>query len=262
MHTARVATLARQGKLSIETCARAERDAFFHRMMKKHGAGFVFLAHHAEDQAETVLGNLCRGTSLHGLSGMALSATDREGLTKLRPLLEARREEVDGFVQAHQLAFREDSSNVSAEHRRNRFRHEALPLLREICQRDVVEIIVRGARFAARVEAFLREYALRFAQEEGVWEADQTLAITPGLKAAHPAVQARILRHWLVKLLKIKGVGSHEIEGVLGLLDNDGVAKVNLPGSACVRRKAKRLFVEPAQPSAPGNAGPLTRGAT
>jgi tRNA(Ile)-lysidine synthase len=244
LHTARVATLAKRARLSIETCARAERDGFFHRMMKKHEAPFVFLAHHAEDQAETVLGNLCRGAGLHGLSGMGFSATDREGTTKLRPLLEVRREEVDAFVQVHSLAFREDSSNTSVEHRRNRLRHEALPLLREICQRDVVEIIVRGARFAGRDETFLRETALRFAQEERIWEADDSILVAPALKAAHPAIQARILRHWLVNRLKIKGIGSHEIEGVLNLLGNEGVAKTNLPGSLVVRRKAKRLFVE------------------
>jgi tRNA(Ile)-lysidine synthase TilS/MesJ len=175
---------------------------------------------------------------------MGFTATDREGLSKMRPLLEVRREEVDGFVQVHSLAFREDSSNTSVEHRRNRLRHEALPLLREICQRDVVEIIVRGARFAGRDETFLRENALRLAQEERIWEADDSLAITPGLKAGHPAIQARILRHWLVKRLKIKGIGSHEIEGVLNLLENDGVAKTNLPGGLVVRRKARHLFVE------------------
>jgi tRNA(Ile)-lysidine synthase len=161
-----------------------------------------------------------------------------------------RREEIDGFIQAHELPYREDSSNASPEHRRNRLRHEAIPLLREICERDVVDIIVRGARFAGRDEAFLREYALRLAQQEGVWEADNSLALAPGVKSAHPAIQARILRHWLVKVLKMKGIGSHEIEGVLGLLENESVAKVNLPGGACVRRKAKRLFVEP-PPAAP-----------
>jgi tRNA(Ile)-lysidine synthase len=237
MHTAPVATLAKRGKLSIETCARQERDAFFHRMMKKHHAPFVFLAHHAEDQAETVLGNLCRGAGLHGLSGMANSATDREGLAKVRPLLEL-----------NDLAFRDDSSNASMEHRRNRLRHEAIPLLREICQRDVVEIMVRGARFAGRDETFLREYALRLAEKERLWEEDNSLLITPEFKAAHPAIQVRILRHWLVKRLKVKGIGSHEIEGVLGLLESDGVAKSNLPGGGSVRRRAKRLFVEPSLP--------------
>jgi tRNA(Ile)-lysidine synthase len=254
IHTARIAVLAKRARTSIETCARAERDAFFQRMMKKHQTPFVFLAHHAEDQAETVLGNLCRGAGLHGLSGMSVSATDREGLTKLRPLLEVRREEVNGVVQEHNLQFREDTSNASLEHRRNRLRHEALPLLREICQRDVVDIMVRSARFAGRDETFLREYALRLAQQEGVWEGDDSLSITPALKAAHPAIQARILRHWLVKRLKIKGIGSHEIEGVLNLLANDGIAKANLPGSAAVRRKAKRLFVEAAH--IPGSGAP------
>jgi tRNA(Ile)-lysidine synthase len=263
-HTVRVESLARAGKLSIETCARAERDAFFHRMAKKHGTPYVFLAHHAEDQAETVLGNLCRGAGLHGLSGMTATATDREGLTKLRPLLEVRREDIDAYVAACGLDFREDSSNASLKHRRNRLRHEALPLLREVCERDVVEIITRCARFAGRDETFLRESALRLAQQEGVWETGGALRITPGLKSAHPALQARILRHWLVKILKMKGVGSHEIEGALGLLNGEGVAKMNLPGGAWLRRKSQRLFVETAPSLGAGSAAapPVTRAAT
>lgn len=262
VHTARVEVLARRDKLSIETCARAERDAFFHRMMQKHQAPFVFLAHHAEDQAETVLGNLCRGTSLHGLSGMAVSATDRDGLVKLRPLLEVRREEINAYVQDRGLAFREDSSNASLLHRRNRLRHEALPLLGEICQRDVVDIMARGARFAGRDEAFLRETALRLAQAEGVWEADGSLQITPRLKEAHPAIQARVLRHWLVKILKVKAVGSHEIEGVLGLMSDTAIAKLNLPGGVWVRRKARRLFIEPLPALASEQAAPPTKAST
>jgi tRNA(Ile)-lysidine synthase len=190
---------------------------------------------------------------------MALTSTDREGLIKLRPLLEARREEINGYVRAHDLPVREDSSNASLQHRRNRLRHEALPLLVDICQRDVVETMVRGARFAGRDEAFLRETALRLAQEEGLWEADGALAVTPRLKAAHFSIQARIVRHWLVKTLKMKGVGSHEIEGVVGLLENENVAKLNLPGGACVRRKAKRLFVETAQPAAAEKAAALRK---
>lgn len=260
LHTARIASLAKRGKLSIETCARAERDAFFQRMMARHGTPFVFLAHHAEDQAETVLGNLCRGASLHGLSGMPYSAIDREGLTKARPLLEVRREELNGWVDSRRLAFREDSSNASLQYRRNRLRHEVLPLLGEVCQRDVVEIIVRGARFAGRDEAFLRECAIRFAQDERLWEADDSLAITPGFKAAHQALQARILRHWLVKILKVKGVGSHEIESVLGLLENEAVAKVNLPGGHWVRRRAKRLFLDSVAPSQRGEPDSVRTG--
>jgi tRNA(Ile)-lysidine synthase len=253
-HSVRVAALAKSAKLSLETCARAERDAFFHRMTQKHHTPFVFLAHHAEDQAETVLGNLCRGAGLHGLSGMNPSSTDREGLTKLRPLLEVRREDVDAYIKVRGLAYREDSSNTSLEHQRNRLRREALPMLREVCQRDVVEIIVRCARFAGRDEAFLRETALRLAQHEGIWEPGDTLRITDGLKHAHPAVQARVLRHWLVKILKVKGVGAHEIEGALGLLNGDRVAKLNLSGGAWVRRKAKRLFLEQSPTASSGPA--------
>lgn len=250
-----VAAFAGAHKLSIETAARIKRDMFFKTIAQDEGAPFVFLAHHAEDQAETVLGNLCRGAGLQGLSGMAVTATDAAGLVKLRPLLEVRRSEIDVYMEAHGLAYREDSSNTSRAHRRNRLRHEVLPLLSEVCLRDVAELIARSAKLAARDEACLRELALRFTQEQGVWGQDGSLRITPALKALHPALLSRIVRGWLTERLTLPGIGHHEIEVVMGMLTDNGPAKVNLPGASHVRRRAKRLFVVPGQTQDPSGQG-------
>ena len=244
VHREDIAALAKEHKFSIETAARVARDRFLNAVARNEGAPFVFLAHHMEDNAETVLGNLCRGSGLQGLSGMAVTATDAAGLVKLRPLLEVRRVEINAYIEAHALSFREDGSNTSRAHRRNRLRHEVLPLLREVCQRDVGELIARSAKLVARDEACLREQALRFAQKQGVWREDASLQITPALKALHPALLSRIVRCWLTERLLLPGIGHHEIEVVMGMLTDGGAAKVNLPGACHVRRRAKRLFVE------------------
>ncbi|MFZ4766622.1 MAG: tRNA lysidine(34) synthetase TilS [Roseimicrobium sp.] len=240
-----VAALAEAQKLSTETAARLARDAFFQKVAQATGTAFVFLAHHAEDNAETVLGNLCRGAGLAGLSGMALASEhEASGLVKLRPLLAVRRAEIDAYIKSHGLAYREDGSNASLEHRRNRFRHEVLPLLVAVCRRDVVPLVCRAAKLAARDEAFLSESAIRFAQEQRLGEPGGALRITPALKGLHPALQSRVLRDWLVGQLGLAGIGSHEVGEVTKLLAEGGPAKINLPGGHHVRRKAKRLFVE------------------
>lgn len=239
-----IAAQSKDKKQSLETAARNARDAFFHDVSEKHHTPFVFLAHHAEDNAETILGNLCRGSGLHGISGMPLSATTRKGLTKLRPLLEVRRGEIDAYLKVHRLAWREDSSNTSRAHRRNRLRHDVLPMLSDANGRDVVELILRTSRLVGRDEACLQEAAQRLVEQERLFAPDGSLLITAEFKKAHPAVQSRVLKHWLSDLRGVLLVGALEVEGALAMLLPEGPAKINLHGGLHLRRKAKRLWVE------------------
>jgi tRNA(Ile)-lysidine synthase len=173
-----------------------------------------------------------------------MSATTRKGLTKLRPLLETRRAEIDAYLKAHRLTWREDSSNTSRAHRRNRLRHDVLPMLSDANGRDVVELILRTARLAGRDEACLQEAAQRLVEQERLFAPDGSLLITPEFKKAHPAVQSRVLKHWLSDLRNVSLVGALEVEGALAMLRPEGPAKTNLHGGLHLRRKAKRLWVE------------------
>lgn len=239
---------AQKKKLSIETAARQARHAFFKRMSRKHGTNEVLLAHHADDQAETILGNVLRGCGLEGLAAMGLVTDLDSGLCFVRPLLHVRRAEIDAYVQSKGIAYREDSSNASAEHRRNRLRHEALPLLSEIAGRDVVPLLNRLGTLAERDEYFLHEEALSWfeACREG-----EALTQLDSLRELDPAILSRVIAIWLREHEKLPGIGFDEIRQVFSLLLPDGPAKVNLPSGRFVRRKAGRLFVEPQRPTLP-----------
>ncbi|MEQ1751852.1 MAG: tRNA lysidine(34) synthetase TilS, partial [Prosthecobacter sp.] len=142
---------AHQHQISVETAGRELRHAFLFDMARKHRAKSVFIAHHADDQAETILGNLCRGSALRGAGGMMKITpmkSDGQCLFFLRPLLDWQRADIDAYIQEHRLTFREDSSNLSLEYRRNRLRHEVLPLLNDIFNRDVAPIIARFGQHA------------------------------------------------------------------------------------------------------------------
>ena len=213
-------------------------------MALKHRTPFVFLAHHADDQTETVLGNLFRGTGLAGLGGMSLSSTTNDGLIKLRPLLHVRRSEVDEFILSHSIDFREDATNATADHRRNRLRHEVLPLLVEVFERDVVPIVGRAADIARRDHACLDHLAHEFARSDALFSLDGSLRLTPQLIKAHPAIQSRILLGLLVDVAGCAGITSREIDAAMSMLSTGGPAKINLPGDRHLRRKSKRLWVE------------------
>lgn len=234
--------LAKSQRMSIETAAREARHEFLAVQAKKHGTPHVFMAHHAEDQAETVLANLCRGSGLSGLGGMKPEQILDCGLILHRPLLDWRRTEIDSYIAEHRLPFRDDSSNQSLAHRRNRLRHEALPLLADIFDRDITTNIVRCAQIAARDDAGLRQITSDWLKQNPCIGADGALLISPDLGALHSAIQHRIMREWLAAQ-SVTGIDHALIESAVSMLATSGPAKINLPGARHLRRKARRLWV-------------------
>jgi len=237
-----VAAVALAQRVSLEVAAREVRYAFLHRMALKHTADCIYLAHHADDQAETILANLCRGTAIKGLKGMSGETATRPIL--LRPLLTMNRAEIDDYVKVHGLAFREDSSNVSLIYRRNRLRHEVLPLLNDVYARDVAPLIVRLGRLAGRDDECLWQQAHDFLEKEKAIAPDGSLVALKKCKALHPAVLSRVLCYWLGVSLGLSGIDSDVIESALSMLDPGGPAKINLPQGYHLRRKAGTLWVQ------------------
>lgn len=117
---------ARTGE-SIEMAARRLRYDWFAELCLEHGFKEVAVAHHLNDNAETVLLNLVRGTGLSGLTGMA---EERPGV--VRPLLSLSRREISDYLQQKGQGYVTDSTNADTHYRRNKLRHEVLPLLREM----------------------------------------------------------------------------------------------------------------------------------
>jgi tRNA(Ile)-lysidine synthase len=237
-----VAALAAASGQSVETAARHARYGFFAQTARRRRCPALFLAHHADDQVETFLFNLFRGAGRAGLAGMSpdgeriVESAGRGGravkLRLLRPMLGIWREEIERYVAAHRLRFREDASNRSAEHTRNRIRHELLPLLDQIMGREVRRNLLRTARIVQAEEEWLESL-------EGPGEAE--LAV-PELRAQPVAQQRRRILAWL-RRARVPNVGFDEVETVRSLLEGDR-AKVNLPGQWHARRREKRLFLE------------------
>lgn len=120
-----VAELSRRERLSLEDAGRRARYAFFDRVAMQWSAASVALAHHLDDQAETLLLRLLRGAGTTGLSAM----TPRTAGKYVRPLLCLDRHQIEGYLHARGLSFRTDSSNTDITFLRNRIRHELIPHL-------------------------------------------------------------------------------------------------------------------------------------
>jgi tRNA(Ile)-lysidine synthase len=120
-----VSDIARREGRSLEDAGRSARYAFFDETAATHGACSVALAHHANDQAETVLLRLLRGAGGSGLCAMAPRSAGRY----VRPLLGVSRREIEEYLEARGIVWRNDSSNEDGRFLRNRIRHELIPFL-------------------------------------------------------------------------------------------------------------------------------------
>ncbi|MEE1963577.1 tRNA lysidine(34) synthetase TilS [Allomuricauda taeanensis] len=118
---------AEKNRGSIQMAARDLRYQWFQEVLEKEGFDFLVTAHHADDNVETFLINLSRGTGIEGLLGIP----EVNGKT-VRPLLVFSQEEVMAYAQAEHILWREDSSNTSNKYLRNRIRHEVVPKLKEL----------------------------------------------------------------------------------------------------------------------------------
>ena len=148
-----VGALAAATGRSVETCGRDERYAFLRETAGP--GGFVAVAHHRGDQAETVLMNLCRGAGLDGLQGMRPVSSDL-----LRPLLRTSRADILAYLDRHALAFRTDPTNLEPGATRTRVRLEVMPRLDAAFDGDVSERIASAADLLADDAALLDRLAV------------------------------------------------------------------------------------------------------
>jgi tRNA(Ile)-lysidine synthase len=177
------------GQLSSETDARRERWRFLEGIATELGAVGVVTAHHADDQVETVVHHVLRGTGPRGMSGMAT----RDGM-RVRPLLEIDRATIESWAEARGLPMRLDPTNLEALNPRNHLRLEGLPLLESI-RPGARRGILRSARLAGQAEAAL-------SQAEGLLLPsiveralpDRVEADLVALVAMGSALRARLLR--------------------------------------------------------------------
>ena len=121
--------------------ARELRYSWFGELCQEHGFDVLAVAHNANDNAETLMLNLLRGTGLNGLHGMAQiadvaigdnSLETSKGPVLFRPLLEFTRKQIEGYVFAHKVPYRHDSSNFESDYKRNRIRNEVFPIFEKV----------------------------------------------------------------------------------------------------------------------------------
>jgi tRNA(Ile)-lysidine synthase len=181
---------------SVEEAARVARHAALEAAASRLGAARVALGHTADDQAETVLMRLLQGA---GVRGLAAIPPVRGRI--IRPLIRARRQEVEAALRAVGLAWLEDPTNRDPKFLRNRVRHELLPLLASGSDVDVVPALVRTAILAREATEALDAVAARDLERLGTREADGAWTLSIAALRALPAfVAPEVLRQAAARL--------------------------------------------------------------
>ncbi|HLV36997.1 MAG TPA: tRNA lysidine(34) synthetase TilS [Spirillospora sp.] len=236
----------------VEEAARAARYDFLAETARQVGAAVVAVGHHADDQAETVLMRLIRGTGLQGLSGMAQRAPlpGHPDLTLIRPLLHITRREIEAYCSAHNLQPRHDITNTDTRLLRNRVRLELLPRLRQI-NPQIERALTRLAASAALDSDYIQQQLER-AIAGRVSQDDQRVTLDLGtFRGLHPALQGRFVL-WAVQQIGGQDASHERITGAVGLAVSGTTGQQTpLPGGLRLRLDYETLHIEQADAPLP-----------
>lgn len=252
----KVAEEAREANDNLEQAARDARYAFLQRTAKRVSANYVLTAHTMDDQAETVLLRLMRGSAGFGLGGMdaVRSLAKNSSIKLVRPILWARRIDTEEYCRVRKTKYLSDEMNEDLNFSRVKVRKQLLPLMQSFNNR-IVEAISRtatqlredGAVLFNDSDALLRQAAVSSdVSDESTDETKPPVLDVKVLASAPPALRRRALRQWLSEA---RG-GTRRLEmvhlvAVERLLEGNSGGKVaELPNGGRVRRRRNRLEFE------------------
>lgn len=236
---AETATHSRHRKISIQEAARELRYSFLASLLKEDSTQKIATAHNANDNAETLLLNLCRGTGISGLTGIPAYRPD---LHLIRPLLFASRSEIEAHARLHRLKYRTDSSNKKLHYKRNFIRKKILPLLQESLNTDIVETLNRTSDIFRRVEDFVLQEAKRHLQRVTLKKTNDlhSLDVTK-LKGIHRYLQETVVKLVAQSYTEVP-LESREVLRILGLLSSDTGKRIEFSKGFKVYRDREQLI--------------------
>jgi tRNA(Ile)-lysidine synthase len=217
---------------NLEQAARRIRQAFFADLIAAGTIQRIATGHTRNDQAETVLYRILRGTGLTGLSGI-LPVTN-EGM--VRPLLEIDRSEIEAWLRERNIPWREDETNQNRTYARNRLRHEILPLLRDAFNPQLDGALANFATLARDEERFWQEEILRRNMSDGVIPLAQ-------IEDAQPALARRLIRHAITRAKgDLRQIDFAHVEKIRAMAEGD---RFQIPGLDVTRSHRQIVLAPP-----------------
>ncbi len=241
-----VRAMAEEQGLSEEDAGRRVRAKVLREYADELSEGgkpvFIALAHNRDDQAETVLMRLIRGTGVHGLAAMEYKRKD--GV--IRPLLDTPRSDIEDYCREKGLSPRIDKTNSEADYTRNSIRLRLLPLLENEYNPRIKEALVRLSSFASEDDACLRELAEAFLTENGRQKNGGLELDIKALRTLQPAVLKRALALGLADLGLTEDLSAERMAAITGAMKSGrGGLTIELPRGYSARILKGKLALRP-----------------
>lgn len=222
--------MARKLNLSSEEAGRKARyDAFSETALNLHSAEqipkakiAIALAHNANDQCETILFRLIRGSGTDGLSGIAYKRFDDNGFAVIRPILDLTRNEIEKYCQERNLSPRIDHTNSENIYTRNKIRNMLIPYIEENFNENITETVNRLGKIASYDREFLRDNAIKAYQSAHIDKDNKKEALNiQKIENLHKAIRTRIYTIALEKVGMRENVSFSHLEAIDRLLYSD-----------------------------------------
>ena len=241
-----VRALAQERGIGIEAAARLVRYEFLASVADQVGAPRIAVAHNADDQIETILLHLLRGSGLTGLGGMAYVSPlpGRPDLSLIRPFLDVPRADLDAYCREHDLQPRHDASNADTAYMRNRLRHQIIPILRDVSPQ--IERHLRQLADIAQIEDTFADFILHQAIEPHLTRSEGRIALPRAIfEGMHLALQRRFVLWAAHSISEAEDVGYVHITAAVDLaLRGEVGARAQLSGGIQLRLDYETVVVE------------------
>ncbi|MGR3309210.1 MAG: tRNA lysidine(34) synthetase TilS [Candidatus Brocadiales bacterium] len=251
-----IKNLSSSGRYSIEEIARRERYAFFDSVAKKVGVSTIAVGHTADDNAETVLHRIIRGTGLFGLQGMRPKRQLFTGssIRLIRPLIFSWREDIIKYLEQEGLPYRIDSSNLQVDYFRNKIRLELLPLLCQNYNKNIKEALCRLGEIAQQNQDFLNAKlndTLNLTLNSQLSTLNSIVLDASALANQPQILKQLVIRECLERLgVSLKGIGYKNYIAILRFLEDSPTGKtLQLSNELTVELKQGKLYLQAGKPA-------------
>ncbi|RDY26189.1 tRNA lysidine(34) synthetase TilS [Romboutsia weinsteinii] len=230
-----------QNGVSIEEGARKLRYEMFHEIKENTKSNKIAVGHNLNDQAETVLMRMMRGTGLHGLTGIGYV---RDNVI-VRPILDIERSEIENYCQYHNLNPRIDKSNLENIYTRNKVRLELIPYMRENFNSNIVESVVRMSNSLRSDSEYIEKDAEEKFKQVSRITNDSVEIYLDEYISMHNSIKTRILRNAVKQVLgDTNFLDQKHIEDIMDLEGENKINKrISLPRGVFVYRKNDRIIL-------------------
>ena len=237
---------AKERGMSVEEAGRHLRYEIFEEERQRFEGTKIAVAHHGDDQAETILYNLFRGTGLKGLGGMRPLRGNI-----VRPLLCVGREDILAYLREKGISYCEDSTNSGIEYARNRIRRVIIPQVKEQLNARAGENIVHAGMMAAKADAYLEKQAGSLLKKHGVWKKEESGSVfqcgigTEILLAEDDIIRTYVIRQMINNVNQsMKDITMIHVESAAALLFGPADRQIDLPGGLIAARTGKEMWIK------------------